>query len=497
MSIRPVELEDVQGLVRHGYRKMAESSFLLLRVKDPDAARAWLAVAPVSSAMEQKRAPTTALQIAFTSEGLQALGLPKDVIEGFSSEFLVGMSSDESRARRLGDIGPNDPAGWRWGGSPDRIPHVLLMLYAELGGLEAWQRSVLAQCQQGFEPMEGPPPPAIREDSEPFGFTDGLSQPSLDWDRERAVRDEERTDYSNVSCLGEYLLGYPNEYGAYTDRPLLDPEQDPDEMLARAEDAPGKADFGLNGSYLVMRQLQQHVGRFWRFVDAEVGGDPELREQLAATMVGRTTGGEPLVGRTNEQIPGVKDADNSFTYASDPEGLRCPIGAHIRRSNPRNADLPGGPQGWISWARRTLGWDAQALAADHVSSTRFHRLLRRGRAYGGRMSIEEALASPAGEADVAGLHFICLGANIARQFEFVQSAWLSGLRFDGLSDESDPLIGHHLPRDDGTPTDGFSIPLDSGPDRRVCGLQQFVTVRGGAYFFLPSLRALRYLSKGP
>jgi len=309
------------------------------------------------------------------------------------------------------------------------------------------------------------------------------------------VRDEERLAYDNISCIGEYLLGYPNEYGAYTDRPLLDPLYDPHGILPRAEEAPDKADLGRNGSYLVMRQLQQHVGEFWRFVDRQVDGDPALREQLAATLVGRTLDGKPLVDATNERIPGVKDGDNNFTFADDPQGLRCPVGAHIRRSNPRNADLPSGPSGWFSWLRRTLGWDAQALAADHVSSTRFHRLLRRGRAYGEHLSIDEALASPMRGEDAIGLHFICLGANIARQFEFVQSAWLSGLRFDGLSGESDPLIGNHLPRDDGTPTDGFSIPLDAGPDRRVCGLPQFVSVRGGAYFFMPGLRALRYLSK--
>lgn len=495
MSATTIDFDDIQGLVRFGYGAMTQSSFVLLRVKDPKAARDWLATAPVSTATEQEPVPVTALQVAFTSAGLQALGLPKDVIDGFSSEFIVGMSSDESRARRLGDVGPNDPAGWHWGGSPAQMPHVLLMLYAVPGCLDGWLHGVLAQCREGFEAMDGLPPPAIRRDTEPFGFADGLSQPAIDWERTRPVRDEERPGYSNVSCVGEYLLGYPNEYGAYTDRPLLDPLHDPHEMLPRAEEAPDKVDLGRNGSYLVMRQLQQHVGEFWRFVDQQVDGDPALREQLAATLVGRTLAGDPLADEARDRIPGIKDANNNFTFADDIEGLRCPVGAHIRRSNPRNADLPAGRPGWFSWLLRTLGWDAQALAADHVSSTRFHRLLRRGRAYGEHLSIDEALASPTRGDDAIGLHFICLGANIARQFEFVQSAWLSGLRFDGLSGESDPLIGNHLPRDDGTPTDGFSIPLDAGPDRRVCGLPQFVTVRGGAYFFMPGLRALRYLSK--
>jgi deferrochelatase/peroxidase EfeB len=204
--------------------------------------------------------------------------------------------------------------------------------------------------------------------------------------------------------------------------------------------------------------------------------------------------GEPLMGRPDEAIDGESDPRNTFTYRGDAAGLRCPIGAHIRRSNPRNADLPPGEPGFISWAMRTLGFDAEGLANDLVSSTRFHRLLRRGREYGIGVSLADALAGRA-EGEGTGLHFICLGANIARQFEFVQSAWLSGVRFDGLANESDPLIGNHLPQPDGTATDSFSMPVAGGPAPRVCGLPQFVTVLGGAYFFLPGLRALRYISR--
>jgi deferrochelatase/peroxidase EfeB len=495
MSATAVEYDDIQGLVRFGYRRLTQACFLLLRVTDAQAARDWLARAPVSSATTQEPPPTTALQVAFTCAGLQALGVRPDVVEGFSHEFIVGMASDASRARRLGDLGANDPGGWQWGGSPERLPHVLLMLYAAPGGLEDWQREVLSQCERGFEQL-GYLDTSDMDGVEPFGFADGISEPAIDWLRERPVGDQEVGRYSNLSCLGEYLLGYPNEYGAYTDRPLLDAHRDPEALLPRAEDAPDKVDLGRNGSYLVLRQLEQDVAGFWRFMDAQVAGDPALRKQLAEEMVGRTMEGEPLVGRTGERIPGEDDPRNSFTYASDGEGLRCPIGAHVRRSNPRNADLPPGRPGLVSWTRRTLGFDAEALAADKVSSTRFHRLLRRGREYGSGVSIEQALSSaPVSAGDTTGLHFICLGANIARQFEFVQSAWLAGLRFDGLSGDSDPLTATHLPRDDGTPTDGFSMPLDSGPDRRVDGLPQFVTVRGGAYFFLPGLRALRYLSK--
>ena len=119
MSARPVDYEDIQGIVRFGYKRMTQAIFLLLRVTDVDAARAWIAKAPVTSAVAQEPPPATALQIAFTSDGLRALEVAEDIVEGFSTEFIVGMSSDPGHSRRLGDIGPNDPAGWLWGGSPD------------------------------------------------------------------------------------------------------------------------------------------------------------------------------------------------------------------------------------------------------------------------------------------------------------------------------------------------------------------------------------------
>ena len=490
MSLRAapthVDFDDIQGLVRYGYKRLTQACFLLLRIRNAAAARAWLAGAPVTPAVERSPPPRTVLQIAISAPGLHKLGVPRDIVEGFSAEFLAGMSGDASRARRLGDIGANDPAGWRWGGALHEVPHVLLMLYAMPGELDPWLATVRAECTAAFEETDRLFTTRLGE-TEPFGFIDGISQPRVDWERTRAARDEEQFSFTNRSCLGEYLLGYPNEYGAYTDRPLLEPRRDPDAMLPRAEDDPGLSDLGRNGSYLVMRQLCQDVGGFWQFIDRQAGGDPALRRRLAEAMVGRKMeGGEALVGPGRERIDGIEEDErrrNGFTYRSDPDGLRCPLGAHIRRANPRNADLPPGWANPLSRLWRRLGFGADPLRPDLVASTRFHRLLRRGREYGG------------GPGEETGLHFICLGANIARQFEFVQNAWLAGTRFDGLSGEADPLIGHRLPDPDGSPTDSFSMPVGTGPDRRIAGLPQFVTVVGGAYFFLPGISALRYLSK--
>jgi deferrochelatase/peroxidase EfeB len=386
------------------------------------------------------------------------------------------MSSDSSRARRLGDLGANDPACWRWGGRQEDVPHLLVMLYAEHGALDAWLQTVLAQCAAGFEQMARLSTSDM-DGFEPFGFRDGISQPRIDWECERAAHDQEQFEYTNLSCLGEYLLGYPNEYGAYTDRPLLDRARDPAALLPRAEDAADKADLGRNGSYLVIRQLQQDVEGFWRFIDSQAQGDAALRKSLAEAMVGRTARGRAAGGAGGRRPAQWLHLRRRCGRPALP--LRC---AHPPQQSAQCRSAARWPDP-ISRLVRRLGFGSNALRRDLIASTRFHRLLRRGREYGGAPGED------------VGLHFICLGANIARQFEFVQGAWLTGTQFDALAGEGDPLLGHRLPGADGTPTDGFSMPAASGPDRRLTGLPQFVTVQGGAYFFLPGIRALRFLSK--
>jgi deferrochelatase/peroxidase EfeB len=497
-SDRPTaaEFDDIQGLVRFAYKHHTEAAFLLLRVKNPAAARQWIAAAPVGSAVTREPLPPTVLQLAFTYGGLRALELPDDIAGAFYLEFVDGLSGNANRSRRLGDVGPNDTQRWEWGAA-GRIPHVGVFLYALPGRLTGWQDAIEAQIDSGFE-LIGQLATSNMGGIEPFGFIDGISQPQLDWGRERAVSDEEQLAYTNLSCLGEYLLGYPNEYALYTPRPLLDSERDPENLLPSAEDVPNKKDFGRNGTYVVLRQLRQDVSGFWQALDRYAGGRADLRARLGASLVGRTLQGEPLVGLLHEQITGnasKSDPDlNAFTYQSDSQGQRCPLGAHIRRANPRNADLPRGECGWLGRLVRALGLSARARALDLVASTRFHRLLRRGREYGVAVSQERALNGPPNETE-SGLQFMCLGANIERQFEFVQSAWVASAKFDGLSDQADPLLGNRLSGPGDSRSDAFSIPQSDAPDQRLSGLPPFITVRGGAYFFLPGIRALRYLSQ--
>ncbi|MEO8439729.1 MAG: peroxidase [Spartobacteria bacterium] len=495
MKHSEVDYGDVQGLVRFGYGKMVEASYALLRVRNPAAARAWLRAASVSSGVAMDPPPTTALQIAFTAYGLAQIGVPESVIAGFSPEFLTGMT-EESRTRRLGDVDRNAPSQWSWG-CGDTVPHLLVMFFAEPGGLTGFIQSCTGQAwSDAFEEMRWLKT-ADLDGVEPFGFTDGISQPQIDWDRQRDPT-KPQIDYSNIVALGEFLLGYPNEYNKYTDRPLLEPDVTSADLLP-AEDAPDKKDLARNGTYLVLRDLAQDVRGFWQFVRQATPDDAAAGEKLAAAMVGRTRAGDPLVPIQEEPIPGIgskpdEARQNRFTYDSDPTGSACPFGAHVRRSNPRNPDFPGRPASLLKRLITMLGFGPKAFRDDLMSPVRFHRILRRGREYGPELLPEHALEPAPPNEPARGLHFICLNANISRQFEFLQNAWIVNTKFSGMTGESDPLLGTRTEVPACPVTADFNLPRDGRVRTRVSGLPQFVTVRGGAYFFLPSLRALRYFA---
>lgn len=480
-----MEFEDIQGLVRFGHGHLPESAFEMLLVRDPGAARDWLREAPVTSAEKLDAPPARVMQVALTAAGLRSLELDPDIIDGFSEEFVGGMAGDANRSRRLGDIGVNEPARWQWGG-PDAEPHVLLMLYAGSGALADWQQQLHDDAfSRAFEVI-AELPATFTSNREHFGFIDGISQPEIDWPDTVKTGVHERDSYSNVLARGEIVLGYRNEYGLYTDRPLLDPQSCPAaQLLPPAEDTPALRDLGRNGSYLVMRQLSQDVAGFWQFLDSAVEGDSLERERLAAAMVGRErSDGKPLVPSSGL---------NRFTYDDDPTGKGCPLGAHVRRANPRTGDFPPGVDGFLSRMIRILGFKRRHPHEDLVASSRFHRVLRRGRVYGDELPPEEALAAAPGEGE-RGLHFVCLGGNISRQFEFVQNAWINSASFAGMRGEADPLLGNREPVAGGIATDRFYQPQSDAPAHCTSGLPRFVQLLGGAYFFLPGLRALRFIS---
>jgi deferrochelatase/peroxidase EfeB len=487
----PDDFHDIQALVRAGFATLTEASFLLLRVADAAAARRWLGAVKVTSAGDLGTKQDSVLQVALTAAGMRALEIPEAVIAGFSAEFIAGLAADPARNRRLGDVGPDAPQQWEWGWA-EREPHVMVMLYALPGQLAALRDSLDgSDFAAGFVLLQ------TLETSdmighEPVGFLDGVSQPTIDWAGQRKPDTDADLEYGNLLTPGEFVLGYQNEYGLLTERPLLDTRQYPQATsLPPATEAAWLRDLGRNGSYLVMRTLRQDVRGFWRFMAAH-GGDA-----FAQRVVGRQMDGTPLVPVQGAPIRGVGPdatdrAENQFTFSGDPNGLVCPIGAHIRRANPRTGDMPGGRMGWFGQLLCLAGFGGHT-EADRVAASRFHRLLRRGREYGTFMPAAQAQA-PDGPDPEAGLHFICLAANISRQFEFVQNAWLQSSKFAGLHGEADPLTGNRAPLADGKTTDAFGLPRAGIPAERVMDMPRFIGVRGGAYFFLPGLRALRFLA---
>ena len=494
MRASEVEFSDVQGLVRFGFGKMTRAAYLLARIKDVAAAKAWLRTAPITTAVAMSPPPTLAIQVAFTAAGLEALGVAPSVIHQFSHEFVGGMT-EPSRARRLGDLGINAPETWDWGWRAT-MPHLVIMFFAA-DQLDAFiGRSTGAGFGAAFEVVRRLSTSDL-DGVEPFGFADGISQPVVDWEEQRSPALGHQLEYENVVALGEFLLGYPNEYRKVTDRPILDADSST-AMLLPAVDSPDKRDLGKNGTYLVMRQLRQDVRAFWQFVGKHANGNGKDAEQLAAAFVGRALNGDPLVPIQQKPIPGIgpnpaEVRQNQFTFDEDPFGARCPFGSHVRRVNPRNADLPGHPNGLAKLAA-VFGLGRDGFRDDLTSSVRFHRVVRRGREYGPGLSPADALEPATPNEAERGLHFLCLNANISRQFEFLQNAWVMNTKFSGLTGASDPLLGTRAAIPGCPSTSDFALEQEGMLRRRVAGLPQFVTVRGGAYFFLPSLRALQYFS---
>ena len=490
-----IDFADIQGLIRFGHGNLAGAEFLLLSIKDASAAQHWLGAAPVTTAEWQDRPPERALQVALSAEGLAVLGLEADILAQFEQPFLAGMAGEDSRSRRLGDTGPNDPGGWLWGRP---VPHVLLMLYAAPDRLAEFRADLQDDGFDAAFSVIRTLPTSTRLGREPFGFADGISQPKIDWDGTFPTELHSRLDYANMLAPGELVLGLGNEYGEVTPRPLVDPAVPGAHELPDAADDTGRGDLGRNGTYLVLRHLEQDVRGFWQYLDGAADGEPDRREALATSMVGRSRDGTALIP-DGEDIPGGRRRNN-FTYDGDIDGHSCPLGAHIRRANPRTGDHPPGVSGYWSWLLSTLGFRRRAdkLPGRHdlVASTRFHRLVRRGREFGPALTPEDALKPEGGQGTEPerGIYFICLCADIVRQFEFVQNAWIASATFDGLSGEADPLLGNRVPAGTGAATDGFSIQRTVGVPERLGALPTFVTVRGGAYFFMPGIRALRFIA---
>jgi Dyp-type peroxidase family len=430
--------------------------------------------------------------IAFTYNGLRALGVDGRTLDTFPEVFREGMAH---RAGLLGDTGAAAPEKWDgYLGSSEvhgvawttfhfpvsrpvaDIVKVYEQLHEALGKISAgglpplpsWPRAarsgnagrpepgLQAAAIQGAEVLHvelglaNYVPGAGGEPDFPvehFGFRDGISQPFADIGLAPPApgggTPRAGGSWAPVA-RGELLLGYPDE-------------QDNVQRL------PANRELRTNGTYMVFRKLEQDVVGFRTYVKKyDTSGTPG---KLAAQMVGRWPDGTPLVhhpdGPQSDQSAPSKRVINDFRYqADDPHGRRCPIGAHIRRANPRD----------------TNGRD----------EARRHRLFRRGISYGGLL-LEDGSA---GDGNRRGTLFVSLQARIDRQFEIVQSHWLGRGELSGQAGaHADPLVGAHA----GRVSDAFQPADRPAP---VTGLPRFVTLRGGDYFFVPSFTALAGMKNG-
>ena len=503
----PVETYDVQGFVTRSYSTLKHAAYVPVSFHDESAGRRWLrelmpALTPACKCGSERWRKGQALNVAFTREGLRKLGLHEDAVDGFSREFIEGMAGTDHRQRQLGDVNRSAPARWRWGGTETRPRggdiDAMVFVFAETPGALETLLEVLRRVDNDVTLHPALPTEWFGEEKRPgeealpkehFGFTDGIAQPRIaglgrDGDQSSASKKDPGSS-APLMPAGEVILGYPNAYGKPPMSPTVDEDGRSARHLRKWETTPDEGrevrarDFGRNGSYVVFRQLDQDVRGLWSDLHERAAQNPEARKTLAAKMVGRWPNGTPLIG-SPEGEPAerpAREAADQFDYAKDLHGDTCPVGAHIRRTNPRDSLLPNPVESALVSAR--------------------HRLLRRGRTYGSPMSPtfdpDEILKAPDTPAVHRGLYFICLNTDIERQFEFVQNAWMNSHKFNGLFGDPDAMIAPH------DHTNPSNIPLrcftvQRSPVRtRHLDLKQYVTTAGGCYLFMPGFDAMRFL----
>ncbi len=485
-----LNLSEIQGIILRGYKHHRYSKYLFFQIEDPARTKQWLngVIPEITTSVpwsDNAARPTTSFNIAFTYSGISELGY-EDTTNTFSREFKEGMA-EENRSRMLGDTGDSAPEKWELGGptgplGKDNI-QVLLMLYGvDWASLDEYARRHKDQIEQtgGLKLLYEQDSYINPQNEEPFGFRDGLSQPAVEGyghSLSDAGSDEGGTLKGETTVkAGEFILGYPNEYNQLPITPtvaIVKDEKGILPLLPPDPDKPGQPttdtirDFGQNGTYIVYRKLEQDVAGFWSFMNKAAGG-PGKGAKLAAKFMGRWPSGAPLVLCPEQDDPALAadpDRVNDFKFQeADPHGFKCPKGSHIRRSNPRDSLDPGPEESQVVVNR--------------------HRIIRRGRPYG--MAAPDSPAQPNRDNSV-GIVFIAINSSIKRQFEFVQQMWVDDQKFDGLYDNMDGVTGS-------VETSTTMTIQDKPVRRRIKNVPRFVTVKGGGYFFLPSIAALKYLS---
>lgn len=432
-----LELDDIQAPLLHPRPTKYAGTLILVRIDNWRSGRELLRrlipfVTPAAIPQDLEREAWVAVALSF--QGLKALGVPGDTLASFPQEFQQGMAA---RAAILGDTGESAPEHWEppLGGTDVHLGiYVLAPDAPRLEALFAGAREAL-QDVPGITPIWRLDTYLLPNERTSLGFKDSISQPTIEGGGIPGTN-----PYEEPLKAGEFVLGYSNENG---DLPqMLQPEV-----------------LGRNGTYIVFRKLRTHVAAFRQYLRAHAKSRAE-EELLTAKFVGRWPSGAPLVLAPERDDPelGADPMNNAFLYAADDaRGLRCPFGAHARRANARDSAI--------------------------IGIARMHRIIRRSSSYGSMLP-EGVLEDDGAD---RGILFVGIGANIARQFEFVKTQWINEGTFFGTPTEMDPLVGPH----DGSGQ--FTVPQQP-IRRRLTELPRFVVNRGGEYFFMPGLRALHWIA---
>ena len=436
-----LDLHEIQATVLRQRPAPYFGTHVLLTVSERRAGRALLRrLTPyVDSAAGWRIAANAWLAVGISYTGLEALGVPEESLQSFPEAFRAGMAA---RARQLRDEGLNDPKNWDPPSGKGQV-HIGLSAFSDS---EDKRRRVLEMARQQVVGFSGVNVSHMQDfgaqpgDLNPLGYKDGIDQPAIEGSGSEPLPGQGRPIKA-----GEFILGYPGESGV----PLAMPEP---EIL------------GKNGTYVGLRKYQTRVGAFNRFLRAH-GRTQEEREMLAAKLVGRWRSGAPLTLAPDADDPALgKDPqrNNLFEYSNDPRGRQAPLGCHIRRMNPRDSAL------------------------SRLTDVNIHRLIRRGTTYG--PPYDENAISKEDDEVPRGAYFLFISAKAMTTIEFLQQEWINDGNFIGIGDERDPIIG--LQEEGAT----FTIPAE--PVRhRVHGIETFNVLRGGEYFFMPSLSALQWLGE--
>lgn len=494
-----LDLTDIQGNIvkPYGRYRFPAARFVLLQIKNADQGRRFVGAVTekVTTAVrwddgspEAVPKPKTTTNIAFTFDGLRKLELPTASLMGFPQEFVMGM---KKRKDILGDDGPSDPRNWDkvwrekihiwisiYGQSLADLEERYLWLLAEikktddgvviLTGHRGADASTELPYQQACVLFENGTPVA----KEHFGYTDGIGDAIFDGQTENqdlvigAGKLTKKGGWLPLA-IGEFLLGYTDEAMEY-------PQAPQPYLLSR------------NGTFMVYRKLHQNVGTFNRFLEEQSKDFPGGKELLAAKFAGRwRDNGAPIVHAPDAASKAEWDKKfarasareqrrmlTDFTFNDDIDGARCPMSSHIRRINPRGS-LEFGQKG----AFDTPG------ALDNR-----RRMIRRGLPYG----VCQDQTRDDGD---HGIIFMALNVDIERQFEFVQQQWINYGNDFKEGNDKEILIGNHSA--DGLGKMVIQAEKNSGkPPYFVKNIPRLVETRGGEYFFVPSLTALRMIAKG-